>query len=92
MRDLALPDLPGAIPDYSVKSLGRRGTLSKRLPSIPGVSIERFFMSSNGAEEAAARNYAIGVAFEEDRQRAIRMRAKARAASRLAQRIAEGKV
>ena len=92
MRDLDLPDLPGAIVDnYSVASLGRRGTLSKRLPSIPGHSVEKFFMSSNGAEEAAARNAAIGIAYEEDRQRAIRMRAKSRAASRLAQRIAEGR-
>ena len=93
MRDLIIDDLPGAIVDnYSVASLGRRGTLSKRLPSIPGHSVEKFFMSSNGAEEAAARSAAIGIAFEEDRQRAIRMRAKSRAAARLAQRIAEGRV
>ena len=76
MRDLELPELPGAIPDdYSVASLGRRGTMSKRLPSIPGASVEKFFMSSNAAEEAAAYAYAMGVAYEEDRQRAIQMRA-----------------
>ena len=93
MRDLELPELPGAIPDdYSVAALGRRGTMSKRLPSIPGASVENFFMSSNGAEEAAAYAYAMGIAYEEDRQRAIQMRAKSRAAARLAQRIAEGRV
>lgn len=92
MRDLIIDDLPGAIVDnYSVASLSRRGALSKRLPSIPGHSVEKFFMSSNSAEEAAARSAAIGIAYEEDRQRAIRMRAKSRAASRLAQRIAEGR-
>jgi hypothetical protein len=93
MRDLELPELPGAIPDdYSVASLGRRGTMSKRLPSMPGHSVEKFFMSSNGAEEAAAIAHAIGVAYGEDKRRAIVMRAKARAAARLAQRIAEGRV
>ena len=93
MDDLILPDLPGALPDdYSVASLGRRGTMSKRLPSIPGASIENFFMSSNRAQEAADYAYALGVAYEEDRRRAVVMRAKSRAAARLAQRIAEGRV
>ena len=93
MRDLELPDLPGALPDdYSVAALGRRGTMSKRLPSIPGASIETSSCHQMVAEEAAAYAYAMGIAYEEDRQRAIQMRAKSRAAARLAQKIAEGRV
>ena len=43
------------------------------------------------AEEAAAMAQAIGIAFEEDRQREIIMRAKSRAEDRVAQRYAEGR-
>mgnify|MGYP001216970463 CR=1 FL=1 len=93
MRDLILPELPGGLPDdYSVTSIGRRGTMSKRLPSMPGASIESFFMSSNRAQEVRAQQYAMSLAYEEDRQRAIRMRAKSRAAARIAQAIAEGRI
>ena len=93
MRDLELilPELPGDIPDASVQRLRLQNTLQKRLPSIPGVSVERLFMMSR-AEEAQARNYAIGVAYEEDRRRAVIMRAKARAEARLAMAIAEGRL
>ena len=92
MLDLELPELPGAIQDLSVDRLRTQGTLLRRLPSIPGVSIEKFFMSSSRAEEAAAIAYAMGIAYEEDRQRAIIMRAKARAEARIAQAIAEGRI
>ena len=51
-----------------------------RLPSIPGVSVEKFFMMSR-AEEAAQIAAAMGIAYEEDRQRAIIMRAKAKSRS-----------
>ena len=93
MRDLELilPELPGDIPDASVQRLRLQNTLQKRLPSIPGVSVERMFMMSR-EEEAAARNYAIGVAYEEDRRRAVIMRAKARAEARLAMAISEGRL
>ena len=89
MRDLGLPELPGAIPNLDVQTLRTQGTLVNRLPSIPGLSVEKFFMSSR-QEEAAAYAQAIGIAYEEDRQRAIIMRAKARAEERIAQRYAEG--
>ena len=93
MLDLILPDLPGALPDdYSVASLGRRNTLSKRLPSIPGVSVEKFFLMGNRAQEVEEYQRAVGLAYQEDRRRAVIMRAKARAAARLAQAIAEGRV
>ena len=61
-----------------------------RLPSIPGVSVEQFFMMSR-AEEAAQIAAAMGIAYEDDRQRAIIMRAKAKAEQRIAQRYAEGR-
>lgn len=89
MLDLELPGLPGVIPNLDVETLRTQGTLVNRLPSIPGVSVEKFFMASR-QEEAAAIAQAIGLTYEEDRQRAIIMRARARAEERIAQRYAEG--
>ena len=91
MLDLELPELPGEIPSYDVRALRLQGTMLARLPSIPGVSVEQFFMMSR-AEEAARIAAAIGIAYEEDRRRAIIMRAKARAEERYAQRYAEGRL
>ena len=55
MRDLdiTLEDLGASIPDTSVERLRLQGTMLKRLPSIPGVSVEGFFMSDRAAEAAA---------------------------------------
>ena len=89
--DITIEDLGALIPDTSVERLRLQGTMLKRLPSIPGVSVDGFFMSSR-AEEAAAIARAIGIAYEEDRQRAIIMRAKMRAEERLAQMYAEGRI
>ena len=90
MLDLDLPELPGDIPPVDVRTLRSQGTLLSRLPSIPGVSVEKFFMMSR-AEEAAQTAAAMGIAYEDDRRRAIIMRAKARAEERIAQRYAEGR-
>ena len=90
MRDLELPELPGDIPSLDVRTLRTQGTMLARLPSIPGVSVEQFFMMSR-AEEAARIAEAIGISYAEDRARAIIMRAKARAEERIAQRYAEGR-
>ena len=87
---LDLPELPGEIPNLDVRTLRTQGTMLARLPSMPGVSVEKFFMSSR-ADEAAAIAAAMGIAYEDDRRRAIIMRAKARAEERLAQRYAEGR-
>ena len=89
MRDLDLPELPGNIPNLSVEQLRLQGTLGTRLPSMPGVSVENYFMG-NRQEETTAQMAAMGLALEEDRQRAIIMRAKMRAEERIAQRYAEG--
>tara|TARA_B100001559_G_scaffold318358_1_gene325397 strand:- start:650 stop:931 length:282 start_codon:yes stop_codon:yes gene_type:complete len=93
MRDLdiTLEDLGASIPDTSVERLRLQGTMLKRLPSIPGVSVDGFFMSSR-AEEAAAVARAIGIAYEEDRRRAVIMRAKQRAEERLAMLYALGRL
>ena len=93
MRDLdiTLEDLGASIPDTSVERLRLQGTMLKRLPSIPGVSVEGFFMSDRAAE-AAALAAAIGVAYEEDRRRAVIMRAKSRAEERLAMLYALGRI
>ncbi len=93
MRDLdiTLEDLGASIPDTSVERLRLQGTMLKRLPSIPGVSVDSFFMSSR-AEEAAAIAQAIGIAYEEDRRRAVIMRAKQRAEERLAMLYAMGRI
>ena len=93
MRDdleLLLPELITDTPDLSVARLNQMLNYSQRMPSIPGHSVEKFFMS-NRAEEAAQYAQALGIAFEEARQMDILMRAKARAEGRLAQRYAEGR-
>ena len=91
MLDLELPELEGALRSLNVETLRKQGTILKRLPSIPGVAGEKFFMASR-ADEAAALAAAIGIAYEEDRRRAVIMRAKARAEERLAQLYAEGRL
>ena len=93
MRDLdiTLEDLGASIPDTSVERLRLQGTMLRRLPSIPGVSVEGFFMSDRAAE-AAALAEAIGIAYEEDRRRAVIMRAKSRAEERLAMLYAMGRL
>ena len=88
--DLLLPEIILNTPDLSMARLNQMLHYSQRMPSIPGHSIEKFFMS-NRAEEAAQYAQAMGVAFEEARQMDILMRAKARAEGRLAQRYAEGR-
>ena len=87
--ELLLPELLMNTPDLSMNRIRLQGTLQQRLPSIPGADVEAFFMGDR-AEEAAAMAAAIGMAYEEDRQRAIIMRAKSRAEERAAQRYAEG--
>ena len=93
MRDLdiSLEDLGASIPDTSVERLRLQGTMLKRLPSIPGVSVDKFFLSDRAAE-AAALAAAIGLAYEEDRRRAVIMRAKSRAEERLAMAYALGRI
>ena len=88
-RALELPDI--SIPNGDIRSLRQQTAVLVRLPSIPGAAVERFF-SRGRQEEAAAYAYAQGLAYEEDRQRAIIMRAKARAMARIAQAIAEGRI
>ena len=88
--ELLLPELLMNTPDLSMDRIRLQGTLAQRLPSIPGAGVESFFMGDR-AEEAEIMAEAIGIAFEEDRQRAIIMRAKSRAEDRVAQRYAEGR-
>ena len=88
--ELLLPELLLNTPDLSAAQIRLQGTLQQRLPSIPGYGVESFFMGDRAAE-AAAMAEAIGIAYEEDRQRAIIMRAKSRAEDRIAQRYAEGR-
>lgn len=80
-------ELP-AIDAISVQALRQAGRIPS-LPQMPGVSIDKFFMSNFRAEEAAAYAQAVGIAYEEKRRRDLIMRAKARAAARIAQAIAE---
>ena len=88
-RALELPDI--SIPSGDIRSLRQQTAVLIRLPSIPGAAVEKFF-SRGRQEEAAAYSYAQGIAYEQDRQRAIIMRAKARAHARIAQAIAEGRL
>ena len=89
--ELLLPEiLLDDLSDLSVDRIRLQGTLQQRLPSIPGASIESFYMADRAAE-AAAYAAAVGLSYEEMRQLDIIMRAKSRAEERLAQRIAEGR-
>jgi len=83
-------ELP-ALDAISVQALRQAGRIPS-LPQMPGVSVDKFFMTNFRAEEAAAYAYAVGVAYEEKRRRDIIMRAKARSAARLAQAIAEYRI
>ena len=87
--ELLLPDLP-EVPSVSTEGLRMQIRMSQRLPQMPGGSIDKFFMSSREAE-AYEYAQALGMAYAEERARAIIMRAKARAEARLAQAIAEGR-
>ena len=93
MRDLELllPELPGEIQDLSVDRVRLQGTLQQRLPSIPGLSVDKFFMSDRAAE-AAMYAAAMGIVYDEGRAMDGVMRAKARAQARLAQAYAEGRL
>lgn len=88
-RALELPDI--SIPNSDIRSLRQQTAVLVRLPSIPGAAVERYF-SAGRQEEAARIAEALGIAYAEDRKRAIIMRAKARAHARIAQAIAEGRL
>ena len=88
-RALELPDI--SIPSGDIRSLRQQTAVLVRLPSIPGAAVEKYF-SAGRQEEAARYSEALGIAYAEDRRRAIIMRAKARAMARLAQAIAEGRL
>ena len=89
--ELLLPEILGHDPsDLSVARIRLQGTLEQRLPSIPGLSVERFYMADRGAD-ALEYALAVGMANDERRRLDVIMRAKSRAEERLAQRIAEGR-
>lgn len=86
---LDLPDIGYA--NYDLGTAKQQTAHHIRLPSIPGASVEKYFAAYR--QEMAMQNaIAQGIAYEEDRQRAIIMRAKARAEARLAQAYAEGRL
>ena len=89
--DLLLPEMPGEIQDLSVSRLRQQSNYQQRLPSIPGVSVDKFFMGDRAAE-AAMYAAAMGIAYDEGRAMDVSMRAKARAQARLAQAYAEGRL
>jgi len=84
MLELMLPEMQAV----STQALRQAGAVS-RLPQMPGRSVDSFFMTNYRAQEAAQYAQAIKMAYAEKRQRDIIMRAKARAAARLSQAIAE---
>ena len=89
--ELLLPETDTADPRYlSVARVRLQGTLEQRLPSVPGLSVEKFYMADRSAD-ALAYAQAIGISSDEMRRLGVIMRAKSRAEERLAQRIAEGR-
>ena len=89
--ELLLPETHTVDPrDLSVARVRLQGTLEQRLPSIPGLSVEQFYMADRAAD-ALAYAEAIGLSYDQMRRLDVIMRAKSRAEERLAQRIAEGR-
>ena len=93
MRDLELllPEIDDGMRDLSVSRLRQQMNYEQRLPSIPGLSVDKFFLGDRAAE-AAMYAAAMGIAYEEGRAMDVAMRAKARAQARLAQAYAEGRL
>ena len=90
--ELLLPEIGVNDPllDLSMDRIRLQGTLEQRLPSIPGLSVEKFYMADRGVD-ALNRAIAIGIATEEMRKLGVIMRAKQRAEERLTNRIVEGR-
>ena len=89
--ELLLPEIDITdLTDVSLDRIRLQGTLEQRLPSIPGLSVEKFYMADRAAE-AAAYAAAVGLSYDDLRRLNVIMRAKSRAEERLAQRIAEGR-
>lgn len=93
MADLeALLDLPDiGYRSYGIGQYDAALAAKLRLPSVPGQSVERYFAAYR-QEQALNDAIAQGIAYSEDRARAVIMRAKARAEARLAQAYAEGRL
>ena len=89
--ELLLPEIgPEDLRDLSTSRIRQQAAYQQRLPSIPGLSVERFYMADRGAD---ALEYAIatGLANDQLRKLAVIMRAKQRAEERLTNRIVEGR-
>ena len=89
--ELLLPEINDDMRDLSVSRLRQQTNYQQRLPSIPGLSVDKFFLGDKAAE-AAMYAAAMGIAYEESRAMDVAMRAKARAQARLAQAYAEGRL
>ena len=89
--ELLLPEINDGMRDLSVSRLRQQANYQQRLPSIPGLSVDKFFLGDRAAE-AAMYAAAMGIAYEEGRAMDVAMRAKARAQARLAQAYAEGRL
>ena len=89
--ELLLPEIDiDDASDLSTARIRLQGTLEQRLPSIPGLSVEKFYMADRAAD---ALEYALAIGLSNDalRKLDVIMRAKSRAENRIAQRIAEGR-
>jgi len=89
--ELLLPEIGVNVPaDLSTARIREQASYQQRLPSIPGLSVERFYMADRGAD-ALEYALAVGIANDELRRLAVIMRAKQRAEERLTNRIVEGR-
>ena len=85
------PELPeyAKMVDASPAALGRRNTLVKRIPAMPGGEMGDLSYTNYAAEQAALQSQAIGIAAAERKFAEKRSKAISRAKDRQAQRIAE---
>ena len=89
--ELLLPEIGIEDPrDLSTARIREQASYQQRLPSIPGLSVEKFYMADRAAD-ALEYAIAVGLANDQLRRLAVIMRAKQRAEERLTNRIVEGR-
>ena len=89
--ELLLPDIAAAAPsDLSTARIREQANYQQRLPSIPGLSVEKFYMADRAAD-ALEYAVAVGLANDQLRKLTVIMRAKQRAEERITNRIVEGR-
>ena len=87
LEDIVVPSMKATDTD----AIRLQGTISKRLPAMPGGTLQDLYGTDYRAEAQLKESYAIGKANEITKAYNKRSSARARARNRLNQKYAEGK-